>query len=120
MTDNSNDYKPLKDPPKEPLPVVDNDADYTGPHAPKRSFFLHLGFMRYGTPDNLQGAAIVLSLILLVFLVIITMTSLFTGNDVSYGVNWLSHSLMMTIGVAIGRTVPNFPNKPQSTSSTEG
>lgn len=100
-------------PPRKPLirpqseSVIDRDApdDYTSPVASNRSFFVNLYFMRFGTSDRLQGAAIFLSVIFLIMVAALMIVGFLNGAWAKDALTWITSPLMLVVGVAVGRNV---------------
>ncbi len=84
--------------------VIDKTTDYTAESAPKRTFYINLKFFKFGTPDHIQGAAITVSVILLVVFLLAATISIWS-DKVGQSLWFLTHLLSVTIGVAIGRNI---------------
>lgn len=86
--------------------AFDRLTDYTADNAPRRSFYINLKFLKFGTPDIVQGAAITLSLFLLVTMIVLGGLATMLPDGVGHSMAILSHPLAAVIGVAIGRNIP--------------
>ena len=84
--------------------TLDSPADYTSDgDAPNRAFVLNAGFIKIGSVDPLQGAALFLSVVLTFILLVVALVGLSNpqwAKDVLVCINSL---LSMVVGVAIGR-----------------
>lgn len=94
----------------EAAAIVDrklDDPDYTSDSpAPGRVLAINLPFFKYGTSDRFQGAAILLSIILLGVIALFLIGSIFA--DIPDGrfdkiFSWLGGAFLLVMGVAIGR-----------------
>lgn len=93
-------------PPEHASPVPDKytrKADYTGPSAEGRILQINFGFFKYGTNDQTHAAAMVISLLLLVFMAAILIFSP-PGAGAEKTLGWLQSAFLLTVGVAIGKT----------------
>jgi hypothetical protein len=97
--------RPLRRPPAANVGLRDSPADYTGADAPERVLLINLGFLRYGTIDRLQGAAIFLALFLLLLIAVVIIVGLFKGDSPWFDrvFAWLGGAFLFVAGVAIGR-----------------
>ncbi len=95
----------LNRPPQDRVLQRDAPADYTGPEAPERVLHINLWFVKFGTNDKLQGAAILLAIfILLLITVVIFYGMTHTTTEWNEKVfSWLSSTFLIVAGVAIGR-----------------
>lgn len=110
MTDSNGDSSLIELPDGE-NPRSDSRKDYAKEKTEERSFFLNLWFLGYKTPDTIQGAAVLLTVLLLIILTMLTLIGLINENkDIMDVVSWLTYPLMATIGVAIGRNIPKSPD----------
>ena len=94
-------------PPERPsASVTDTTEDYTSTSdVPGRAFVLNFGRIRYGTKDAIQGASILLALVMLLMLAIAFVADIFTDRAMTKDLlNWITTPLMLAIGVAIGRS----------------
>ena len=96
------------EPPAAPRVGADRPSDYTADSAPNRSLYLNLGVVKLGTTDPLQGAAILLSLLLLSVAVLVLLLGFILAlcgkaGWMDTGLSWLGAPLSVVIGVAIGR-----------------
>ncbi len=81
--------------------------DWTAPEAPDRAFYINLLVFRYGTSDKAHGAAVLLSVLLL--LVIIGLV--FFGHALGLSeawldrvFTWLGSAFLFVAGAAVGRS----------------
>ena len=86
--------------------IVDKPSDYTSRYPVSgRTFHINLGILRFGTSDAIQGAAFFLAFFLLLIFALVALTGYFTEDGIDLELlNWISNPLLLTIGVAIGRT----------------
>ncbi len=63
---NSRNRKKLKKPSDSDINKVDNEEDYKSPIAKNRILYINLRFVKFGVSDRLQGAAIFLTILLLI------------------------------------------------------
>lgn len=104
----ADERKPLRRPAPEQVGRKDVPSDYTGPSAGGRFFVINLGFMKLGSDDKLQGAALFLSVLLFLLLCIVVGFGFFANAE------WAKHALtvivtplMLVVGVAVGRSAPH-------------
>lgn len=97
--------RPLKRPEPGQVGRKDSPGDYTGPSADGRFFVINLWFMKLGSDDKLQGAALFLSVLFIALLCAVIVFG-FWGDP-----EWASRvltvivtPLMLVIGVAVGRS----------------
>jgi hypothetical protein len=83
----------------------DTPADYTADEAPERVLHINMGFLKFGTNDKLQGAAIVLAVFLLILISAITIYGIsHQPSEFQDRVfNWLTNTFLVVLGVAVGR-----------------
>lgn len=86
--------------------AFDRSTDYTADNAPRRSFYINLKILKFGTPDIIQGAAITLSIFLLIAIMVLGVLVTILPNRAGHGMDILSYLLAAAIGVAIGRNIP--------------
>ena len=100
------DLSPLPEPQDDDIANPDDYSDYTSRESvPGRSFYINLGLIKFGTRDPIQGASFFLALALLVMLFCTVMLEFFWGWEKTKELlNWITTPLMLTIGVAIGRS----------------
>lgn len=98
--------KTLKKPEVVDVTSKDIPADYTGREAPERVFHFNLYFLKFGTSDRIQGAAVLLSILLLIVIcgVIIGGISRPDNPWVEKAFGWLSSAFLFVVGVAVGRS----------------
>lgn len=77
--------------------------DYTSGSAAKRVMHLNFGLFKYGTDDQTHAAAILLSLLELLCLMIL-LTAGPATDQVKDMISFLQHALLLTVGVAIGQS----------------
>jgi hypothetical protein len=80
--------------------------DYTAPSADNRVLFVNLGIIRYGTHDKTHAAALVFSVILLIF---IACVGFFTLSKDPSGFSekwftWLTNTFLFVAGIALGKS----------------
>lgn len=92
----------LNRPEKENVVRKDNPDDYTGNNASNRTFYVNLRFMKYGTSDRFQGAAIFLSVILLFLWMCIAVLGIWHHDWSNELMGKLSPILTLVVGVAVG------------------
>jgi hypothetical protein len=98
--------RPLKRPSSANVGIRDSPADYTGADAPERVLIINLFFLRYGTTDRFQGAAIFLPFFLLSLLAIVIIVGLIKSDETPWFdrvFSWLGSAFLIVAGVAIGR-----------------
>lgn len=98
------ELKKLKRPESGNVVRIDNPADYTSGNAGDRVLFVNLWFVKFGTTDKLQGAAIFLTVLFLVMAIVVIFVGLF-GDKLwaKEALSWLTTPLMLVVGVAVGR-----------------
>lgn len=80
--------------------------DWTASEAPDRSFYINLGFFKYGTADKVHGAAVLFSVLLLIVIVTLIFTGPFLGLPDAWldrVFTWLGSAFLFVAGVAVGR-----------------
>lgn len=86
---------------------LDKPTDYTGGDpAAGRVLVINLGFFKYGTSDRFQGAAILMSVILLGLVATLLIASILADipdNRFDKIFSWLGSAFLLVVGVAIGR-----------------
>lgn len=94
----------------EAAAIVDrklDDPDYTADTpAPGRILVISLPFFKYGTSDRFQGAAVLLSIVLLgVIAILLTASFIIDIPDGRFDkiFSWLGGTFLLVMGVAIGR-----------------
>ena len=100
------DNRSLPDPESRKDGRYDNEVDYSDPSVSGgRRFYLNFGFMRYGTSDAIQGAALLLTFVLLILVVISVVAAFWLPSESIKDIReWLTPPIMLTLGVAIGRS----------------
>lgn len=97
--------KVLRRPSSEEVIQKDSPADYTGPDAAERVLHINLGFLRFGTTDKLQGAALVVLMLLFPILILVVILGMFPASnawaDRIFG--WIGPVIVLVSGVAVGR-----------------
>ena len=99
--------KVLKKPrPNEVLDKTDSNSDYTGDAADNRFLRISIWGMKYGTNDKVQGAALMIGLLLMISIVFVTIGGFWaTTTDWAERVlQTLGPILTLVIGVAIGKS----------------
>ena len=104
MSSNGSEHKGLAKPDPDNLVGTDTEQDYTADKASNRALYINLWLMKYGTADPLQGAAILLSLILLALALVSLIVGFFNADWAKDALAWLVSPLMLSIGVAVGRS----------------
>lgn len=86
--------------------LKDKPSDYTGADAPERVFFVNLWFMKYGTTDKFQGAALFISILLLILFVILAIISAIRpeASLIDKAFSWVGSTFLVVVGAAIGRS----------------
>lgn len=98
--------KPIKEKHDKPSKANDSPADYTAEaNAPDRVMFLNLLFFKYGTNDKAHGAAIVLAIMLLLFMLIVFLSGLFICSpEITEKIlTWTGGAFLFVAGVAVGK-----------------
>jgi len=107
------DRKPLPRPlPEDVLGDKDSNSDYTSDEADNRFLRINLGFVKYGTNDKIQGAAMLLSLLFFMLISIAILIG-FWGNKTEWAQNVLQifgPTLTLVVGVAIGQATSGDKN----------
>ena len=91
--------------------------DYTSGSASKRVMHLNLGIFKYGTNDQTHAAAICLSLLELLCLMILLTVAPQT-DQVKEMISFLQHALLLTVGVAIGQSTTSAAKDKSGTDET--
>jgi hypothetical protein len=102
----SQSRKPLRRPASNEVVTKDKPEDYTGPEAGERTFYLNFYFIRFGTKDKIQGAAITLSVLLLLVIATVIIIGAFNSTNASWlekSLTWLGSTFVFLAGVAVGR-----------------
>ncbi|NGX51905.1 MAG: hypothetical protein KR126chlam5_00194 [Candidatus Anoxychlamydiales bacterium] len=102
------DFKKLKKPAPKDVNPKDNPSDYTSDKASDRFLYLNFRFLKYGTNDKFQGAAILFSFFIFILIIFtITMGFIFPSacgwSEKCLG--WLQNTFILIIGVAIGKSL---------------
>jgi hypothetical protein len=99
----------LRPPPSGNVLLKDTPADYTAADAPDRVLIIDLWFLRYGTNDRFQGAAIFLGLLLIILISVVIIIGLFSSNSewLDRVFTWLGSAFLFVAGVAVGRASSN-------------
>lgn len=103
-------------PPKLPIPKrptkkvsTDQPSDYTGGgQSPNRVLYIDLWRIKYGTDDKFQGAAVMLSLLLILLLMVALSAGAYNKEFSPISekvVNWVQPVLTLVIGAAIGKSL---------------
>ena len=105
--------KGRNEPPSGEVVSPDQPSDYTARSASRRALYINFGFIKLGTTDPLQGAAIFLSItFLLVAIVVIFLGAVMALNGIGdwmeTALAWIGAPLSVVIGVAIGRGGDNL------------
>lgn len=78
---------------------------------------LNLGIFKYGTNDQTHAAAICLSLLELLCLMILLTVAAQT-DQVKEMISFLQHALLLTVGVAIGQSTTSTAKDKSGTDET--
>jgi hypothetical protein len=100
----------LRRPEPENVWPHENENDYTGSQASERTFHFNLKFIKFGTKDRFQGAAILLTCFLLTVLLILLLVGAFletAQNWLAPSTAWVQNSLLFVMGIALGRATIN-------------
>lgn len=83
----------------------DSPADYTGPDASERVLYINLGFLKFGTTDRLQGAALVVLMLLFPILIVVIVLGMFPDSNAWADriFSWVGPVIVLVSGVAVGR-----------------
>lgn len=100
------DLPELPSPEHPKATINDNRDDYTSVQdVPGRAFLLNFGLIRFGTGDTIQGASVLLALIMLLMLFIAFISDVVLARSTTEALlGWITTPLMLAIGVAIGRS----------------
>jgi len=101
-------FKKLKKPAPENVKPKDIPADYTGENASERYLFLNFGFLKYGTNDKFQGAAILFALFIFILIIISIIMGFVFPSACGWSekcLGWLQNTFILIIGVAIGKSL---------------
>jgi membrane-associated PAP2 superfamily phosphatase len=102
--------KKLRKPSPENVKPKDTPDDYTGPAASNRVLWINLWFLKYGTNDKFQGAAIFFALIVVVLIAVSLLIGCFCPEKqiwLDKHMSWLQWIFTFTIGIAIGKSINN-------------
>jgi hypothetical protein len=98
----------LRRPPPNEVGPKDSPADYTAVTAPERVLHINLPFLKYGTADRIQGAAIVILMTMLPILLLVVFLGMWPSfspwAEKVFG--WLGPVIVLVSGVAMGRSSP--------------
>ena len=89
--------------PEKGIIGIENFGDYTAETAPNRTFFLNLKILRFGTPDALQGAAILIAVLMLPMGLAAFIAGFWDAQWAKEGLAWLASPFSLAVGVAVGR-----------------
>lgn len=114
MEQTSSRRRPLKRPPAGDVKPVDDLSDYTGDSASDRTFFINFYFMKFGTTDRIQGAAVMFSLFLLLLIFLTIFLGAGSSNKeqmawLDQAFRWLGSAFLFAIGIALGRSGRSGP-----------
>ena len=111
MTKDKDTNPSLKELPAGDEQQTDAETNYESPPAqPEKFFRVNFWFMNYRTSDTIQGAAILITILLLFTVIVVGFIGLCCESENSRNLaSMLTYPLTAAIGVAIGRSVP----KPQ-------
>ena len=92
-------------PDKPNVEILDTDqpSDYTASTAKNRTLYINLGFAKFGTTDGLQGAAILLVILLLPLAFTAIVVGFWNSDWAIEVLKWIGAPLMLAVGVAVGR-----------------
>lgn len=81
--------------------------DFTGPRAENRVLHISLPFIKYGTNCKVHAAALILSIIIFITIVLVAFSGVFVENTVWLGrvFDWLCGSFLLTLGVLFGSKI---------------
>jgi len=106
---NERKKRTLRKPNETTVDRLDSPDDYTSDRASERVFYVNLGIVRYGTSDKLQGAALLLAIVLLPLIFICILIGFFWDQTwAKEALNWLGTPFLLVIGVAVGRGSRNL------------
>ena len=103
--------KKLKKPSPEHVKPKDKSTDYTGESAPERVLWINLYFIKYGTNDKFQGAAIFFSLLMIFLMLIMVIIGCFKCESQAWAekfIGWLQTMLVFTVGIGIGKSISSI------------
>lgn len=92
-------------------------TDYTGKRADQRVLYINLYFLKYGTNDKVHAASLLISCFLLIVITLLIISTIFGWVDASDDFvekmfDWLTNTVLFTIGVAIGgRAKEYYPDR---------
>ena len=100
--------KPLRRPKSNQVVHKDSPSDYTGDDASERVLRVNLLFLKFGTKDRVQGAAIMLSVLLLICVMAVSLLGFFSTDPSKILLfekifSWLGSTFVFVSGVAVGR-----------------
>lgn len=98
-------YRTLRKRPEEgSILKKDSEQDYQSPIERNKTLYINLGFVKFGISDRLQGAAIFLTLLLLMLAFAAVTAGIWHPEWAKEVLGWLTTPLMLAIGVAVGRS----------------
>ena len=101
--------KKLRDPDPENVINAEKKDDYTGDNASERSFFISLKFMKFGTRDDLQGAAFFFAIFFSFIWILVFCFQLkceTSSNCIDTARSWLENLIFSSFSVVISRYIP--------------
>lgn len=83
--------------------------DYTEPRAAGRVLFIVTKWIRFGTDDKTYAAAVLLSAVLLVLVLVMVVLGAWFGDQGWWEIafTWIGNAFFLTAGVAVGRAAEN-------------
>lgn len=83
----------------------DRPEDYTGPSAPNRALFINLYFLKFGSDDKIQGAAIFVCICLTILIILVLMINTIKESSAltTAVLDWIKSPFLLALGAAVGR-----------------
>ena len=106
--------KTLRDP--DPGNVLDAEKkdDYTGENAAERSFLINFKFMKFGTADDLQGAAFFFAIFFSFIWILVFILQIYLGSSsecIDTARSWIETLIFSSFSVVISRFIPTNQNQ---------